>query len=286
VARHARKAGATETFLQFAGAATGTLLVLYLFGGLVLWVRYHAAGIPADQTLASLPRELPVIVGLRTLVVEIVVFGLIASAATALAKLRNERERKARLPPSTGVLVSAVFVFALGLAAVLDVTFDPSKLQHRLTTGGVARVAAVAVVAVVATSALYAWWLDRHLGWYWGDPPPNWSLRSAISLSMPMVAVTAATIGLGYEAAKAPIFPPVKIIRTRDAARVEGFFVAATSGDILVGTGLCDPHAHRLQRLLVVPRSEVATVVMARSIRLTDQKRRAEAWHSLHVCGR
>ena len=44
----------TETLLQFAGAAGATLLVLYLFGGLVMWVRFHAAGIPADQTVAVL----------------------------------------------------------------------------------------------------------------------------------------------------------------------------------------------------------------------------------------
>jgi hypothetical protein len=273
VARDARRAGATETFLQFAGAATGTLLVLYLFGGLVLWVRYHAAGIPADQTLASLPRELLVIVGLRTLVVEIVVFGVIASVATALAS-------RARGSPATGVLVSAVVVGLLGLAAGLDVAFDPSKLQHRLTTGGVARIAGMAVAAVVVTSALYARWLHERL-----ELRP-WRWRRAVALSMPMVVITAATIGLAYEAAKAPIFPPVKIIRTGNAGRVDGFFVGETSSEILVGTGLCDPHAHRLQRLVVVPRSEVATVVMARSVRLTDEKRREDAWRSLHVCGR
>jgi hypothetical protein len=178
------------------------------------------------------------------------------------------------------VVVSAVVVGLLGLAAVLIVAFDPSKFQHRLTTGGVARVAGVAVAAVVVTSAIYARWLHEVLD------RSHWPFRRTVAMSMPMVAVTAATIGLAYEAAKAPIFPPVKIIRTGNAGRVDGFFVGETSSEILVGTGLCDPHAHRLQRLVVVPRSEVATVVMARSVRLTDEKRREDAWRSLDVCGR
>jgi hypothetical protein len=281
VAREARKSGATEIFLQFAGAAGGTLLVLYLFGGLVLWVRFHAAGIPADQSLAPLPRELLVVVGLRTLVVEIVVFGVIASAATALAWSRNTRVGNARLPPATGVAVAATFVGALGLAAVLAVEFGYSRF--RPGTGGIAQVAGAAVAAVVVASALYARWLNQRLEWSREARSP-WPLRRAVVLSMPMVAVTAATIGLAFEAAKAPIFPAVKIIETGKAGRLEGFFVGETSSEILVGTGLCDSNAHRLQRLLVVPRSEIAAVVMTRSVRLTDEKRRHDAWKSLHVC--
>jgi hypothetical protein len=58
VARSRKKLTAIDVFLQVAGAAGAALLVLYLFGGLVMWVRFRAAGIPADQTVASLPREL------------------------------------------------------------------------------------------------------------------------------------------------------------------------------------------------------------------------------------
>jgi len=261
----------TETLLQFAGAAGATLLVLYLFGGLVMWVRFHAAGIPADQTVAVLPRELLVVVGLRTVVVEIVVFALVAAAGTAIAS------RRVALPPATGIVATAGFVAVLALAALLDVLLDKSMLGHRLTGGGVARVAGLAVAAVVVTGWFYGRWLNRRLG------REEWPFQRALWLSMPMVVVSAATLGLAWEGAKGPIFPPVKIVRTGKAGLVEGFFVGETSSEILVGTGLCDEDDPRIQNLVAVPRDEVAAVVMSRSVRLTDPDRRRAAAASVGV---
>lgn len=283
MAPEGRKAGATETFLQFAGAATGTLLVLYLFGGLVLWVRFHAAGIPADQTLSVLPRELLVVVGLRTLVVEIVVFGVVASAASALAWRWNARPGVRQLPPATGVVVSAIFVGALLLAALLYVTVSAS--HPRLTTGGAAWVAGVAVAAVIVVSLLYGTWLNGRLDWRRKTHSP-WPLQRAILLSMPMVAITAATIGLAFEGAKAPIFPAVKIVRNGKAGPIDGFFVGETSSEILVEDGLCQAANRTHKRLFLVPRDEVADIAMTSSVRLTDKNRLGEARQKLHVCGR
>jgi hypothetical protein len=264
VASDGPKSNATATLLQFAGAAGATLLVLYLFGGLVMWVRFHAAGIPADQTVAALPRELLVVVGLRTLVVEIVVLGLLAAVATWIACRRGGR-------PSTGVFAAAGFVALLAVAAVIDVEVDSTRLGHRLTGGGVARVAGVAVAAVVVVGWFYGRWLDRRLG------GTSWTSREALWLSLPMVIVSAATLGLAWEAAKGPIFPPVKVVRTDGAAPVEGFFVGESGSEILVGTGLCDAHEPRIESLVAVPRSDVAAVVMNRSVRLTDPGKREDA---------
>lgn len=257
------KSNATATLLQFAGAAGATLLVLYFFGGLVMWVRFHAAGIPADQTVAALPRELLIVVGLRTLVVEIAVLALLAAAATAVAEHRGWR-------PSTGVFVTAAFVALLAVAALVDVAVDPSRLGHRLTEGGVARVAGLAVAAVVVLAWFYGRWLDRRLA------GTEWTVRRAVWLSIPMVIVSAATLGLAWEGAKGPIFPPVNIFRT-DAAPVHGFFVGETPSEILVGTGLCDEHQPRIESLVEVPRNLVAKIVMNRSVRLTDPDKRHDA---------
>jgi hypothetical protein len=273
----ARKAGATETFLQFAGAATGTLLVLYFFGGLVLWARYHAAGIPADQTVAIQPRELLVVVGLRTLVVEILVFGAVASAASALAWRWNVRPAGRRLPPATGVDVSAIFVGALLVAAFVYVACWDS--HPWVTNGGAAQVAGLAVAGVVAVSVLYGRWLNRRLGWSRKAPP----LRSAVTLSMPIVAVSAATVGLAFEGAKAPILPAVKIIRTDPNGRVDGFFVGETSSEVLVGTGLCRLGEDKIVHVGVVPRTDIAAVVMTKSVRLTDESLRRSKAASLGI---
>ena len=69
------KTGSFAVALQLLGATAGLVAFITLVGGTLLWIRFDYADLPADQVLATLPRELLVIVGVHALALP-VIFGL------------------------------------------------------------------------------------------------------------------------------------------------------------------------------------------------------------------
>ena len=269
---------ATDVLLQIAGAVGAGLLILYLFGGLVMWVRSGAAGVPADQTVATLPKELLVVVGLRTVILEIFLFVVLGASATLVAQQWNRSlPDRHRIAPGIGIVSSYLLaLLVLGLVVAAS-TIGPSTRLERPW------VLAAAGLATAVATAVYGLSLNRRLGWIAGARPA-WSTGRVLALSLPAAAVAGATLGLAYEAAKTPIYPPVKIVWKEKHGSIEGFFIAETSNAIVIGSGLCDASSHQLSRLLLVPRDDVAAVVVGRSVRLSNPERRQAEWKSLGVC--
>ena len=78
-----------------AAMVAGTVGLLYAIGGAVMWLRFHNAGLPADQAVALVPRTDLLVVGLRVMVLPVVASGVVALLlARALAARRARRLHK------------------------------------------------------------------------------------------------------------------------------------------------------------------------------------------------
>ena len=59
--------------LQLVGAATGLAALITFVGGAILWIRFDALHLPADQALNLLPKQLLLVVGGHALLAPILV---------------------------------------------------------------------------------------------------------------------------------------------------------------------------------------------------------------------
>ena len=71
-----------EEWVTTAGTVAGGLAALggfvYLIGGMVMWLRFKTADLPADQGVAVMSKEQLFVVGLRLMVIPLLVTGTIA----------------------------------------------------------------------------------------------------------------------------------------------------------------------------------------------------------------
>jgi hypothetical protein len=122
-----------ESWLTRAGTIAGALAGLagfvYLVGGIVMWLRFRTADLPADQGVALMAREQLFVVGLRLMILPLLVTG----ALVTLLFLRATSERTRRLVRWAAILTVSTLLFLLvvwafgvagwptGLAVLLDV---------------------------------------------------------------------------------------------------------------------------------------------------------------------
>jgi hypothetical protein len=94
VADEADRAG-LERMLGQAAAVTafvaGTVGLLYVIGGAVLWLRFHEADIPADRAVALVPKNDLLVLGLRVMVIPAVLSGLFLLALGSAWRARESR---------------------------------------------------------------------------------------------------------------------------------------------------------------------------------------------------
>ncbi|HWI08125.1 MAG TPA: hypothetical protein VNT54_11480, partial [Solirubrobacteraceae bacterium] len=109
----------TTDILQGAGAAAGTAAIVYVVGGMVMWLRFRKAGLPADQAVALMERQQLLVVGLRLMVLPALLTG-----ALAWLVMRRRARRTVTLPDDlrTG-LKAALAVVAVALALLLPLSF-------------------------------------------------------------------------------------------------------------------------------------------------------------------
>lgn len=95
VADEADRAGGLERMLGQAAAVTafvaGTVGLLYVIGGAVLWLRFHEADIPADRAVALVPKNDLLVLGLRVMVIPAVLSGLFLLALGSAWRARESR---------------------------------------------------------------------------------------------------------------------------------------------------------------------------------------------------
>src|SRR3954471_7128259 len=73
------------------GAAAGSVALMYVVGGAVMWIRFRRAGLPADQAVALVPRNDLMVVGLRVLVLPALLAGGVF-LGLALRQRRRHRQ--------------------------------------------------------------------------------------------------------------------------------------------------------------------------------------------------
>jgi hypothetical protein len=95
VADESDPAGGLERMLGQAAAVTafvaGTVGLLYVIGGAVLWLRFHEADIPADRAVALVPKNDLLVLGLRVMVIPAVLSGLFLLALGSAWRARESR---------------------------------------------------------------------------------------------------------------------------------------------------------------------------------------------------
>lgn len=199
--------------MQVLAGVAGLGAVVTFAGGVVVWLRLHHLGLPADQAVALLPKELLVVVGAHALVLPIV-----AGALAALGLARLGSSAADTLTGSFKVALGATVAVAIVLVWLVVNGYDWLPEQ------------AVAYAAVIAGAIVVHRTAKRSV------------LRRHIA-EVVLVVFTACgvVVAVVTESAK-PEMEPVAILLKGDKA-VNGFYVGQTSDRVYVAPlpGLGDP---------------------------------------------
>ena len=157
-----------------AGAIAALAGFVYLVGGMVMWLRFRTADLPADQGVALMSREQLFVVGLRLMIIPTLVTGALAWFLADRATHDHGRVAIGRAGVAVLVLLAAlapiwgfaVALWPIGLAMLLDVlvvvgasALVVSVRGHRDRTGRLAALPrwlapAIATTAVVLVLVL------------------------------------------------------------------------------------------------------------------------------------
>ena len=108
----------TTDILQGVGAAAGTTAVIYVIGGMVMWLRFRKAGLPPDQAVALMERQQLLVIGLRLMVLPAALTGVLAWLVMRRAR------RPAALPTRLRTAVKVMLAtLAAAFALMLPLSF-------------------------------------------------------------------------------------------------------------------------------------------------------------------
>jgi hypothetical protein len=103
-----------DNIMQVASAAAGTAAIVYVVGGMVLWLRFHKAGLPPDQAVALMDRQQLLVIGLRLMVLPVTLTGALAWWIT-YRRSGAQADKSGPRKVFKVVLVAALVSFALML---------------------------------------------------------------------------------------------------------------------------------------------------------------------------
>ncbi len=103
-----------KVVLEFAGAAAGLAVFIAFVGGVLLWARFNALGLPADEAVAVLPRQILVTVGAGAIAPAILFGAFAAFAIGLLAPLDSSGQPRYHLAWILRILVLAEILILLG----------------------------------------------------------------------------------------------------------------------------------------------------------------------------
>jgi hypothetical protein len=222
---------------QIFGGVAASAGFVYLIGGMVMWLRFRHADLPADQAVSLMSREHLLVVGLRLMILPALATGALAWLAT------SRTSRKSVLPKlGTGRLarwraqVSGIAKWRLGAMIVGALLLVALALMLPATWASLGWAAAAALIIGFRVRQLRR-------------PPGRLDPR----LAMALVAVAAA----GLVSLARQLDQPVQLLSAHvelDNGTVRsGVYVSTTGDDVLIG----DTVAHTI---VALPRSHVATV--------------------------
>jgi hypothetical protein len=221
---------AWQVLVALAGAATAIVIVVYLVGGAIVWERLHVLGLPANQAVAPLPRNLLLIDGVRALAWP-VALGLVAAGLVSL--LAHIFRFGARV-----ILVACAVLLVVWIATLVSIRiFDTGpKWQHYVFLATLGILVAVAVVA--AHRQLVA---VRRV-----------ALAAGLAIASVSFVVEAAdiwTVPVRMEYARVRLTSPPNVIR--------GFYIGATSDAVYLAP---NHTCHVGREVLALPQSRVVKV--------------------------
>ncbi|MDO8187616.1 hypothetical protein Q5424_25635 [Conexibacter sp. JD483] len=224
------------TALQLLGALAGFAALATLSGGAVLWIRFDALRLPADQAIALLPKQLLLIVGLHVLVLPVA----IATAAAALLVLLLYRDARTWFWFAFGLVVLAALVTVVALL--------PPPLDAPL--GWLATAAVLIVSGLLLTLAIV-----------------SGQKRALAAALLTAFAVGGATLAVVRTHAD-PRLEPVALLLDGRPSSIAGFYVGQTADSVYVaplpGRGAADdPFADApVDRIAEIRRSRVLALVL------------------------
>jgi hypothetical protein len=94
----------------------GLTALVYIFGGVVLWIRLHREHFPADSVVTSLPRELVIGVGLKSVIVPTVGLAIVAAIGLVLVTVSLRLGKGIRTRGTIALVVGAILFTMLFVA--------------------------------------------------------------------------------------------------------------------------------------------------------------------------
>ena len=218
---------------SLAASAAAAIAFVYLTGGAVMSVRFQKAGLPIDQSIAALPREVLLAVGLRRLLVPAVAAGLFFFFLGRVKAQLLARRRNVAVPAQRSIRQLAYICFALTVVAITT----PFSLSALLWVGAFACV------------ALYDWLLTRR--WASGHPTARYpAYRVGI---VGLVAVSAVAVAVEYGG---PVALETASVETKDGRTITGYYVSSRQQEgVYIGVG---------PRLMIIPRDDVKSLTLER----------------------
>jgi hypothetical protein len=255
----------TSTLLKLLGAVTGLAAVITFAGGAVLWVRFDAIGLPADQVITLLPKELLLTIGARELLLPVALGGALGALLVGLAPLRGDRYALL-FWLVLGIVLFVTVVALVVLASGLDWLAIFGMLAATvLALGGV-----LAVALVVPNGEAFAW---------------------TVAAAILLIAVP---LTIAREA-QSPRVEPVAMLLDGRPDSVAGFYIGQTKDRVYIaplpGSGASDdPFADQpLDRVLELHRDNIRQLVLHAPVDTTgDGPGRDEArtlLADLHLAG-
>ena len=282
--------------LGAAAAGLGVLGFVTLVGGATAYVRFSSAGLPAEESVANLPRTALLVLGAKALIF----YAALSLAAVAVLFLA-ERDVEPQSGPGRASTIDR-----LRWAARRGMAADPSSRaaqrdkqairsdqeKHRYKVRLISTLAGAGVGIVLHSVGTTFQTLYR--------PQPWWSLLvgvifgivlfigvMAIAGASPFVAfaltavIASGIFGAATAALRIAADPPVSpaaILRT-DGAAIGGIFVSATSDHVILAE-VCaaGPHSHvganATGSSIEIPRTRVTRLVVGNNIDLSSAIRR------------
>ena len=270
----------TSDILQALGAAAGTATVVYVIGGIVMWLRFRKAGLPADQAVALMERQQLLVIGLRLMVLPAALTG-----ALAWLVMHRRSRRSVGLPKrARTTLKTALAILALAFALMLPFSFasatwvlaavlvlgylryerrpagveptrersrpdeHPRRAPERDAAGG--RIA----VARARLAAASEWWRERLARLRPLLPLQRRELRVASPLvATVLVVAVAAVVSLGRQFDQ-PVQLLDSTVRLQDRGQaINGVWISSDSDEVFVGVG---------DEIKAIPRSTVRDVTL------------------------
>lgn len=250
--------------LQGASAAAGTAAIIYVVGGMVMWLRFRKAGLPPDHAVALMERQQLLVIGLRLMVLPAALTGALAWLVTRRRGRWDQFSGPVRRALKTSlVILVALFALLLPfsfasatwvLAALVVMGYlryerrpawevpaaspdpPPERSRREPRAEGRAGVAGLALevqkrAVELAVRAAETWsWVTLYL------PLKRRVTRQASPLIATMlVVIVAALVSLGRQLDQ-PIQLLGATVSSKEPARtVEGVYISSDSDEVFIG---------------------------------------------------